>query len=183
MIIEPNSKENNNNINYYNNLEKGKKAGVLTSRHFSSSPNKFEEGKIIKNILISPSSGNIAYMEKKIEINKNKKIVIPKRKRVKRISHLRDNIPLTSRCLLNTSSIKNKRKAIITDKNHFNIGGGIVGNSNSIINKGIMGTNDINNNDINTICSIKSIGHIFKKKKNSNPYIKPSLNFMIANNK
>ena len=63
------------------------------------------------------------------------------------------------------------------------MGGGIVGNSNSIINKGIMGTNDINNNDTNTICSVKSIGHIFKKKKNSNPYIKPSLNFMIANNK
>ena len=55
------------------------------------------------------------------------------------------------------------------EKNHFNLRRGILGNfgnSNSILNKGPSGTEELNNNNTNTICSVKSIGHIFKTKKN-----------------
>ena len=186
MILETNLNENNNNKNINNNNinEKEKKSGILTSRHFSSSSNRIEEENILKNILISPSSGSIGYMDIKSDnLVKNKNAVIPMRKGgVKKINRNRDNIhniPLTSRCLLNSSNTRNKKYTI--DKNHFNLGGGILGNSNSIINKIGVCQNEVNNNDNNTISSVKSIRHIFKIKKNSNPYNKPSYNFIITN--
>ena len=184
MILETNLNENNNNINLNCCFEKDKKNGALTSRQFSSSPNKIDEENIIKNILISPSTGNIGYMEIKNDIaNKKRNAVIPIRKGIKKINNIRENVPLTSRCFMNNSISKNKKKGNANDKNHFNLGVGIIGNSNIIVNKVNNGVNEMNNNDINTICSVKSIGHIFKMKKNSNPYNKPSLNIIINNNK
>jgi hypothetical protein len=182
MILETNLNENNNNLNNY--FEKDKKSGALTSRQFSSSPNKIDEENIIKNILISPSTGNIGFIEIKNDIaNKKRNAVIPIRKGIKKINNIRENVPLTSRCFMNNSITRNKKKGNVSDKNHFNLGVGIIGNSNSIVNKANNVVNEINKNDINTICSVKSIGHIFKMKKNSNPYNKPSLNIIINNNK
>ena len=103
-------------------------------------------------------------------------------KELKKINNIRENVPLTSRCFMN-NSITKKKKGNANDKNHFDLGVGIIGNSNIIVNKVNNGVNEMNNNDINTICSVKSIGHIFKMKKNSNPYNKPSLNIIINNNK
>ena len=173
MFIETNSNDNNNIL----------KKGALTTRQFSSSPNKIEEDNFLNNILFSPSSGNIGYMEIKNNIVvKNKNAVIPIRKGTNKVNNIINNIPLTSRCFLDTST-RNKKKGNIIDKNHFNLRGGILGNSNSIITKTPGGALEINNNDTNTICSVKSIGHIFKTKKKSLPYNKPSLNFLISNNK
>ena len=174
MVIEGNSNENNA-LNFNNIFDKEKKSGTLTSRQFSSSPNKSEEENILKNILISDIKND--------NINKNKNVVIPMRKGVKKIKNARENVPLTSRCFLNSSITRNKKKGNAIDKNHFNLRGGILGNSNSIINRlGIL-PNEVNNNDTNTICSVKSIGHIVKMKKKSKPYNKPSLNVLITNNK
>ena len=101
MFIETNSNDNNNIL----------KNGPLTARQFSSSPNKIDEENFLKNILFSPSSVNIGYMDIKNDmINKNKNVVIPIRKGVKKVNNVRNNIPLTSRCFLNTSSTKNKKK-------------------------------------------------------------------------
>ena len=177
IFIDTNSNENN--IFFKN--------GPLTSRQFSSGSgtNKIDENKFLKNILFSPSSGNIGYGYMNVNnniISKNKNSVIPINKATKRVNNLRNNIPLTSRCFLNTSSTRNKKKGNLIEKNYFNIGGGILGKSNSIINKGSSDGVETNNNT-NTICSVKSIGHIFKTKKKSNPYNKPSLNFLINNNK
>ena len=174
MVIEGNSNENNA-LNFNNIFEKEKKSGTLTSRKFSSSPNKSEEENILKNILVSEIKND--------NINKNKNIVIPMRKGVKKIKNSKENVPLTSRCFLNSSITRNKKKGNVIDKNHFNLRGGILGNSNSIINRlGIL-PNETNNNDTNTICSVKSIGHIVKMKKKSKPYNKPSLNVLMTNNK
>jgi hypothetical protein len=174
MVIEGNSNENNA-LNFNNIFEKEKKNGALTSRKFSSSPNKSEEENILKNILVSDIKND--------NINKNKKVVIHMRKGVKKIKNTRENVPLTSRYFLNSSITRNKKKGNVIDKNHFNLRGGILGNSNSIINRlGIL-PNETNNNDTNTICSVKSIGHIVKMKKKSKPYNKPSLNVLITNNK
>ena len=174
MVIEGNSNENNA-LNFNNVFEKEKKNGALTSRKFSSSPNKSEEENILKNILVSDIKND--------NINKNKNVVIPMRKGVKKIKNTRENVPLTSRYFLNSSITRNKKKGNVIDKNHFNLRGGILGNSNSIINRlGIL-PNETNNNDTNTICSVKSIGHIVKMKKKSKPYNKPSLNVLITNNK
>ena len=167
---------NNENNNFFKNCP-------LTSRQISSGSgtNKIDENNnFLKNILFSPSSGNIGYgyVNNNI-ISKNKNSVIP-RKGTKRVNNLRNNIPLTSRCFLNTSSTRNKKKGNLIEKNYFNIGLGILGKSNSIINKGSSDGVETNNNT-NTICSVKSIGHIFKTKKKSNPYNKPCLNFLINN--
>ena len=172
VFIETNSNENNN---FFKN-------GPLTARQFSSGSNKIDEIYFLKNILFSPSSGNIGYMNIKNNIMaKTKNAVIPIRKGVKKVNNLRNNIPLTSRCFLNTSSTRNKKKGNLIEKNYFNLRGGILGKSNSIINKGSSDGGEANNNNTNTICSVKSIGHIFKTKKQSNPYNKPSLNFLINN--
>lgn len=109
MILETNLNENNNNLNNY--FEKDKKSGALTSRQFSSSPNKIDEENIIKNILISPSTGNIGFMEIKNDIaNKKRNAVIPIRKGIKKINNIRENVPLTSRCFMNNSITRNKKR-------------------------------------------------------------------------
>ena len=174
--------ETNNENNFLKN-------GMKTARQFSSnSQNKIDEDNFLKNILFS-SSGNIGYLDAKNDIIiKNKNVVIPIRKKSKKSNNnnIRNNIPLNSRCFLNTSTTKNKKKGNIVEKNHFNLRRGILGNfgnSNSILNKGPSGTEELNNNNTNTICSVKSIGHIFKTKKKSKPYNKPSLNFLINNKK
>ena len=176
MFIDINS---NNDNNYFKN-------GSLTARQYSSNPNRIEEDNFLKNILFSPSYGNIGFTDIKNDIiNKNKNMVIPIRKGGKKVYNIRNNIPLTSRCFLNTSGTRNKKKGNILDKNHFNLRGDILGHSNSIINKVGVCENELynNNNDTNTICSVKSIGHIFKTKKKAKPYNKPSLQFLITNNK
>ena len=175
-IIDTNSNENNIIL----------KNVALTSRQFSSSPNKMDEENFLNNILCSPSSGNFGYMEIKNNIIiKNKNAVIPIRKSIKKRNNIINNIPLTSRCLLNTSNTRNIKKGNMIDKNYFNLRGGFLGNSNSIITKVSGGVGEIinNNTDTNTICSVKSIGHIFKTRKKSNAYNKPSLNFYVSNNK
>jgi hypothetical protein len=180
MFFEINSNDNNNNF----------KNGPLTARQFSSNPNKpnrLDEDNYLKNIFFSPSFANIGFTDLKNDMtnkNKNKNIVIPRRKGTKKVYNIRNDIPLTSRCFLNTSSTRNKKKGNIIDKIHFNLKSDIFGNSNSIINKAGGGENEIfTNNDTNTICSVKSIGHIFKTKKKSKPFNKPSLHFLITNNK
>ena len=168
-LKETNSNENNNIL----------KKGALTSRQFYSSQNKIDED----YIKLSPSSRNFGLMEIKSNIIiKNKNAVIPIRKSFKKRNNLINNIPLTSRCFLNTSNTRNIKNGNIIDKNYFNLKGGVSGNSNSIITKA-PGIVDNNNTDTNTICSVKSNGHIFRTKKKSNPYNKLSLNFLFTNNK